>query len=117
MMFVYNLAEPLWVPVHCEQKFLTQLICIKDLMSENITSNRHHDFILNKYTCASKAILVNDMCYEFHWVNNISRTECANKYTNIDIMILPSLCSSHRSVNPTLIRFIGLLSHHQLQSK
>ena len=84
MMSMFNLAEPNWMSINCKQKLLTQIICIKDVIFENSTFNKKDK---NKYICASNAILVYDMCYEFHWVSNISSPEYFNKYSNVDIMI------------------------------
>ena len=81
-----NLAEPDWISIHCNQQLLTQLVCIKDVILENSTFNPKDTFLQNKYTCASNAILVYDMCYVFHWVSNINSPEYLNKYSAVDIM-------------------------------
>ena len=85
-MFVYNLAEPNWITVQCDQQLLTNLLCIKDIMGENIMFNKSSNFQQNDHFCASNAILVNDKCYEFHWVSNVSGSEFENKYTDTHIM-------------------------------
>ena len=86
-MFVHNSAEPNWVSIHCDQKLLTQLVCVKDIAGENNTFNKNSNFVDNRYICTSNAILVNDICYEFYWVSNISSPMFSTKYIHIDIMI------------------------------
>ena len=79
MMFLHNLAEPNWVSVHCNQKLLTQLVCVKDEIGENNTFNKNSKFVQNKHFCTSNAILVNEICYEFHWVSNVDSPYVYNK--------------------------------------
>ena len=87
MMSIINLADPSWISIHCDQQLLTQIVCIKDVISRNSTFTPQKDVVNKNYFCGSDAILVYDMCYEFCWVSNISSPEYVKKISDVDINI------------------------------
>ena len=88
VMLLHNLAEPKWLSVDCNTPFLVYVICIKDKIIQEIEHINNRSIILKmKHFCASNAIIVDGICYDFQWIDSNTNIRCKNENIKIDIMI------------------------------
>ena len=104
-MSLDNLAEPRWVSLPCCQQRQFHLICIKDKKT-NHAMYISKESLINKYFCASNAILVDGMCYEFNWTSEIDYTRCVRDFAKLNFMSFKHIYKAIALENTILSAFI-----------
>ena len=85
LMLLHNLAERRWLSVDCNTPFLQYVICVKDKIIHD-TVHINNTSVKSVHFCASNAIFVDDMCYNFQWTDSTTNISCINK-DEFDIML------------------------------
>ena len=104
-MSLDNLAEPRWVSLSCHQQMKFHLICIKDKKAKHAI-HISKESLINKYFCALNAILVDGMCYAFHWISDIDDTRCVREIFKLNIMSFKHIYEAIALENTILSAFI-----------
>ena len=69
MRLLYNLAEPDWVYIPCDNKLLNHTLCFTEKVGEDNYNNSNLQNIKDYSFCMTDHILMHQMCYVFLWFN------------------------------------------------
>ena len=67
LMLLYNLGEPEWITVPCDEKLIADVFCVTHLA---VTQRHHSDMKLTNLVCSQGAVKIRNTCYVYQWSPN-----------------------------------------------
>ena len=105
LMLLSNLAEPNWVSVVCDQPLLAVVTCIKDKIRNNFT-DIYSKSVGNSKFCVRRALLIQRVCYKFHWISKNEHYKCSKKIFSRNVFIFKHIFEVMALENTILLAFV-----------
>ena len=72
IMLLSNIAEPDWVNIDCNIKYLTHILCVKKVDQNQEKSKRTKSSLNKMRSCLPAQVQVGSVCYHLKWMKDIS---------------------------------------------
>ncbi len=90
VLFTHNLAQTEWIPINCDSKLLSHVICHVRLLSADDTGT---ELWPPSKSCVPHSILMEDLCHHFVWQSTNQKAKCLGNVSSISLVEAENLFS------------------------